>query len=185
MIVTLISYVIIQSIGFAKIKYGPSHKNIVIPAIIALISCVLFLILYIIFQIRSMNSPAIKEKIDEKRVKLIKNHNISLGVVLTYEIKKITTDISSLMRENKIPPIVEKYLTNFFHKYDRDNNGNIDQHELLLLMKDIGEPSLATKEGVKILLKEIDKDNNGTIELNEFITYFFNFYKNESNHDKK
>lgn len=44
MLLTLISYVVVQSVSFTNIKYGPSHDTILIPAIISLVFSVLLFI---------------------------------------------------------------------------------------------------------------------------------------------
>lgn len=57
-----------------------------------------------------------------------------------------------------------------FIKYDLDNSNFIDQHELQLMMEQLGEPQ--THIGLKNMIEEIDEDGDGQINFKEFLTIF-------------
>lgn len=57
-------------------------------------------------------------------------------------------------------------MRSFFTKYDADNSGTIDRHELKALLKDFNEnPS---EEHFNKLLNDMDTDKSGDISFSEF-----------------
>lgn len=59
----------------------------------------------------------------------------------------------------------------FFNKYDFNNNGTLDIHELTLVFKDLGEDITAKSDKSELLniFKKMDADNSGTISYDEFV----------------
>jgi len=56
MLLTTISYIIVQAVSFTNVTVGPTHDQIFIPAIIALITSVLFFAFYLYFCVKDQNS---------------------------------------------------------------------------------------------------------------------------------
>jgi len=54
-----------------------------------------------------------------------------------------------------------------FLEFDMDNSGDIDFHELKLMLEKIGQPK--THLECKKMIKEVDKTNSGTINYREFL----------------
>jgi Ca2+/Na+ antiporter len=60
-----------------------------------------------------------------------------------------------------------KFLRPYFKKFDADNSGGIDAHELKFLLESLGEKP--TPERVAEMMAEMDKDNSGSIDFDEFV----------------
>jgi K+-dependent Na+/Ca+ exchanger-like protein len=62
-------------------------------------------------------------------------------------------------------------VTNAFHKYDVNGDGQIDRKELTALCKDLGCPDITESE-VEEIYRKVDLNNDGVIELEEFTNWF-------------
>ena len=57
-----------------------------------------------------------------------------------------------------------------FEMYDRDSSGSIDNHELIDVLRLLGEDP--TAESVAQQIAEVDLNQNGDLTLNEFLTIY-------------
>ncbi|EQC33948.1 hypothetical protein SDRG_08629 [Saprolegnia diclina VS20] len=64
-----------------------------------------------------------------------------------------------------------------FQAIDADASGEIDEHELATLMKNLGQNPLGMD--LKAIIHEVDRDGNGTINFNEFCHIVYNM-RNQS-----
>lgn len=71
---------------------------------------------------------------------------------------------------------IELGLRYFFHKYDLNNSKTIDESELPLLLKDIGESNCFKFINTRELFKTIDKDDSGNIDFDEFQNFMIEYY---------
>jgi len=68
----------------------------------------------------------------------------------------------------------------FYHRYDRNGDGVIDQFELRFLLKDVGEDM--SEEKFHEFLKKIDEDNSGNINFKEFSAAMRQFIANKTDY---
>jgi len=66
----------------------------------------------------------------------------------------------------------------FYHRYDKNGDGEIDQYELRFLLKDIGEEM--PEERFEEFLKRIDEDKSGKINFKEFSAAIKMFLTNKA-----
>lgn len=62
----------------------------------------------------------------------------------------------------------EEYLQATFNMFDKDNNGSIDNVEVVQLLNGDELKGLASKEAIGAALKEIDQNGDGLIDFEEF-----------------
>ncbi|MEE8320841.1 MAG: EF-hand domain-containing protein [Gammaproteobacteria bacterium] len=60
---------------------------------------------------------------------------------------------------------------NFFHAFDKDNNGLIDHDEFALLVDALGAKKITAQE-LQAGFTKIDTDNNGSIDFDEFMAWW-------------
>jgi ribosomal protein L12E/L44/L45/RPP1/RPP2 len=68
----------------------------------------------------------------------------------------------------------------FFHRYDTDKNGTIDDRELKALLADLGEKPGEAE--LAALMAEMDKDGSGAIDFDEFTAVMLDFVRIKSGH---
>lgn len=66
----------------------------------------------------------------------------------------------------KMPMMAEREIVEAFSIFDRDGSASIDSHELMHVMKTVGD--YMTEEEAEKMIKQCDKDGNGTVEYWEF-----------------
>jgi len=66
-----------------------------------------------------------------------------------------------------------------FREYDLDGSGTIDDHELDLAFKSMGQG--ASPDKIKSIIKEVDANGNGVIEWSEFLQIMANIYSGQFN----
>ena len=68
----------------------------------------------------------------------------------------------------------------FFNRYDKDKSGTIDQHELKILLSEIGEKEMLRDEQFNNFMQSIDKDKNGLVDFREFREAFEQAFRHSS-----
>jgi len=170
MILTAISYVIIQGAAFgagcdlatdANCKGGTEHYW----SLAALLTCILAFAAYMWYNVKHANDEDKEDLIGEVKKQAIESHIISLSTAFEKELTGVPSadtaleDVDGERRFNET-------LKMFFRKYDKNGDGVIDPYELKFLLKDVGEDMPDDK--FVVFVKEIDTDGSGALSFKEF-----------------
>eukprot|EP00163_Fabomonas_tropica_P026427 TRINITY_DN4849_c0_g1_i1.p1 TRINITY_DN4849_c0_g1~~TRINITY_DN4849_c0_g1_i1.p1 ORF type:complete len:441 (+),score=141.17 TRINITY_DN4849_c0_g1_i1:94-1323(+) len=171
MIVTTIPYFIIQGPAFkagcSSVDDSHCHKaQEKWWALVGLIMSVLMFVGYLVYQVRTANNEVAQDKVDQVRKSAIEHHLVSLSGAFGFETAETDSMSQGLLAGTGEDKRLRSTLSPFFHKYDRDGNGVIDEHELRSLLNDLNE-NLSPKEFER-LMAEMDTNNSGGIDFDEF-----------------
>merc|ERR1719419_1356126 len=74
------------------------------------------------------------------------------------------------------PPAVHSsaYLRGVFRSFDKDGNGEIDQHELKIAFEEMGQ--MFNDDEIQQIIRLADADGSGTINYEEFITKIISLF---------
>jgi len=178
MIITSISYVVIQGAAFGSSCEEGDDKGCRKEAehwwaFAALFICVASFAGYMVYNVKFADEEDKEDFIAEVKKDAIEAHIISLSAAFEFELSTHPVAETSLLsvedRERRFDDTVKK----FFKKYDTNGNGVIDKFELKALLKDVGEEM--PEEKFTVFLKEIDTDGNGNISYKEFSAAMKNF----------
>ncbi|EGD77605.1 hypothetical protein PTSG_08701 [Salpingoeca rosetta] len=181
MIVTSLSYLIIQGPAFFyerthhKPTPGETHHQSRHErdwAIAGFAVTMVAFVGYLIYQVKFAN---IDDAVNNAMRKAIGEKIVSLSGAFALDLQKTAASRRASASEetgliDRNPARLREFLLSFFHKYDHDKNGSIDQNELALLLRDLNEDTPPS-----ILMKEIDTDNSGAIDFDEFSTAMMHY----------
>lgn len=176
MLVTSISYVIIQGMALMSGSHKPAQQTAESvqataekehsTAILVLCVCTALFTYYIWTQFfPSKEKEAVRDsRVEKITIRAIEEKSITLTAAFD-ELGKLTTsnETTELLENRKRLKAVLKV---FFNEYDRDNSGFIEQPELSHLMSDLGERMSETD--VKNFLFWMDRSKDGVISYEEF-----------------
>ncbi len=191
MLLTSLSYVLIQSAAFAFAGRGDIAQDEAPFALAALCTCLFCFAGYLFVQIRGARHDAVLEVvIDRAREEGIRSGLLSLqGAFYGALTEALAEDADAEAEleqgqaqaaqhggEGRRSPLVhhvrknrrfEAVVRRFFHQFDHDGNGELDHAELKALLGQLHIPN--SPEDVAYFLHEMDKDGNATIHFDEFL----------------
>ena len=125
---------------------------------------VAFFVFYLWDQARIANTDPVKEDmIDQIRTAALSKHYVGLRGLFPLQVMD-SQGIVPLNAENKR---FRHFLSPFFRRFDVDNSGVIDKHELSLLLQTLGEKP--THAELDQMMKEMDTNHSGDIDYEEFV----------------
>eukprot|EP00947_MAST-08B_sp_MAST-8B-sp1_P001719 g1719.t1 len=179
MMITSIPYLIIEipALIFAKDDgngtYGGSVKladDEAIPALVGLIACVVLLIGYLGWMVRTANA---EQAVEEARKKRIQDGTCAASLVLEHILRE--TEAVQGVELGAMAPLnssentevkLDKVLVPFFNKFDADRSGSMDRHELRALFAALNEPMNEVQ--FANFMKKVDKNGDGQVDYEEF-----------------
>jgi Ca2+/Na+ antiporter len=188
MLLTSLSYVLIQFAAFAFAGRADIAQDEAPFALAALCTCVLCFAGYLFVQIRGARHDAVLEiVIDRAREEGIRSGLLSLqgafyGALTEAmaedaeaEVERGESQAAQHGGEGRSPLVhhvrknrrFEAVVRRFFHQFDHDGNGELDHAELKALLGQLHVPN--SPENVAYFLHEMDKDGNASIHFDEFL----------------
>jgi len=182
MIITAISYLLIQGPAFKYAKRGAgksseSESESVASseiraehwwAFAGFMMAVFFFIAYLVYQVVTSNKESSKDKIAQVQHDAICKSLVSVSAVFAEQLFAGETvgEQTPLHMKKEIKARFESLLREFFNRHDLDGNGVVDAVEMRSLLADLGE--YPTKEEFDTLMQQMDTNHDGTIQYQEF-----------------
>lgn len=172
MLLTMMSMFVIQIPAcFAGCTMKDDESACTTPkwaALTAGVLCIVFFVWYLYDQYsRSKVDAVVEDKILRMQEKCLSSRVMSARAMFALD----GAASSSAESQSLITSSGEKFeafVRRIFAKFDKDKSGHIEQSEVALLLKELGEHSDAAS--VAAFIKEVDQDNDGKIDFKEFFT---------------
>lgn len=153
-----------------------------VPAILCLFVCLGFFFWYLYSQITATEEEIEyrEDYVDGLKQKAIRKGQISLTAAFKelWDIAVDTDETTGLIVEERKKKHLSSLLQGFFHRYDMNDDNTIDKHELINLMRDLGEK--CTPEETTMLYTELDSNGDGKITLHEFVAAMPRFIRSRA-----
>ncbi len=133
--------------------------------------------MYLYYQVTHQDDKAKTDKVAELKLQAVQKGVMSFSGAFQVEIQEVLNNTKdSLSSEEKM----SQALRIFFNRFDTDKSGAIDQHELRILLQEIGEKEMLHDEHFRNFLDAIDKDKNGVVDFREFREAFEQAFRQNS-----
>ena len=180
MVLTLVSYVIIQ--GPAFFMGGDSRAEVAANekswALLGLVTTLGGFVSYLYYQVSSSHAQDVQKKKQEAVMKtMLASGQVSLagamaGLVYATQDPLAGGNEGGYGTTSGLDHVVKAKISEvvrpFFKKFDRSGDGHLDKGEIKAVFHDLGEDP--PPQALDAIFDELDHDKNGTIDFDEFVT---------------